>query len=299
MTKYIPHRLSAMLASTSVAFAWAWLATCSYPVAAAQPALTKQGKKDIEAVKKFLFEKHPGARWQRGPTRAETADINKAFPGSRFYFVFSPQYPIGRVGFLTVMVRIDKAGNVTEITAPQDYGAGLKRIRNASDAKIAGAAIMSLTFGPFGPVPVSAAQVATKARGKGWLLTAAVNRSVFRVRIEAGGTVTEAAHHYTGPLPICIGGLFDPANVPGGIEGLGHRIGGALRVASVEPDSIAARAGLEQGDVIVSFDHRPLPTHDTIQQMRQIVYPLKQQGQTQRAIGVLRDGRLIELTLRW
>ena len=72
-----------------------------------------------------------------------------------------------------------------------------------------------------------------------------------------------------------------------------------LLTASVETDSFAAKAGLLPGDIIVSFGGEPLQSDDTIQQLRHIVYALKQQGGIQRSIVVQRDGRFVKLTLRW
>jgi len=263
-------------------------------------------QKDIEAVKKFLAAKYPGMTWGRGPARMQDAAIDAAYLDVRFYYVFSPQYPVARAGQVSAMMRLEKDGKVTQVSAPQDYSAGLMKIGNADDAKTAAAAVMSLTFGPFGPVPVEAKEVDARADGKGWTCTAAQGAggprgrgTTFRVVFDANGRCTEATHKYSGPLPICIGGLFRPVAAPSGIAGLAHEIGGALEVDSVDKDSIAERAGLKPGDLIVSFGGRPLPSRDVIQQMRQVVYALKQQGNVSRAIRVVRDGELVDLTLRW
>jgi hypothetical protein len=232
--------------------------------------------------------------------------IDAAYSNARFYYVFSPQYPIARAGQVSAMVRIDKDGKVAQLSAPQDYSAGLMTISDARDARTAAAAIMSLTFGPFGPMPVDAKEVEAKPDGKGWSCTARAGKvgprgqpHVFRVSFDANGRCTEATHKFTGPLPICIGGLFIPVTVPSGVAGLAYKIGGGLETVSVESGSIADRAGLRCGDIIVSFGGLPLPRHDVIQEMRQKVYPLKQQGNVLRPIDILRDGETIQLTLRW
>ena len=81
--------------------------------------------------------------------------------------------------------------------------------------------------------------------------------------------------------------------------GLTHPVDGGLLTASVEPDSIAAKAGLTQGDLIVSQSDRPLPADDTIQRVRHIVFPLKQRANVECPIVVVRNARLVRLVLRW
>ena len=202
--------------------------------AAADDAKADQG--DIEAVKKFLATKYVGKTWARGPIRMRGEAIDAAYSNARFYYVFSPQYPIARAEQASAMLRIDKEGKVEQLSAPQDYSAGLMKIGTADDAKTAAAAAMSLTFGPFGPVPVEAKEVEAKPDGKGWSCTAAVGQTgprgqphVFHVNFDANGHCTEATHEYTGPLPVCIGGLFVPVAAPTGIAGLAYKIGGAMR----------------------------------------------------------------------
>ena len=56
---------------------------------------------------------------------------------------------------------------------------------------------------------------------------------------------------------------------------------------------------MRRGDIIVSFGGQPLPCRDVIQEMRQKVYPLKQQGNVVRSIDILREGKAIQLRLRW
>lgn len=259
----------------------------------------KPDPRDVKRVEEFLSANVQG-KWQTGPTRLENKSVTVAYPDSRFYFVFSGMYPIARADQISAMLRLDKEGKVTQLKTPGDYNTGLMKIAKEDDAKTAAAAIMSLTFGPFGPVPVAADDVQVGHEGKGWVCTAGQPKgNKYRVVFDQDGKCTEAEHGYGGPLPICIGGMFQPVSLTRDNPGLGHDLGGALEVASVESDSIAARAGLSPGDIIVSFANRPLPAGDVIQAMRQIVYPLKQQGGVTRPIKVLRGRQLLEMTLAW
>jgi hypothetical protein len=263
--------------------------------------------KDVRAVEAYLAKRFPQMQWQRGPVRVKDAAVATAYPDSRFYYVFSPQYPVARANQVSAMLRIDRQGTVTQVAAPADYGEGLMKIAGAADAKTAAAAVMSLTFGPFGPVSVTADEVQVKAEGNGWVCTVMKGKAgggrgaatEFRVAFDGDGKCTAAGHRFKGPLPICIGAMFWGVDAPRADARIGHEIGGALEVASVEPDSIAARAGLRPGDILVSFAGGPLPRGDTIQRMRQIVYPLKQQGGVARPVKVLRGGEVADLTLRW
>jgi hypothetical protein len=264
-------------------------------------------KRELEAVESFLANKFLGMQWQRGPIHIKGAAVATAYPESRFYYVFSSQYPVARANQLSAMLRVDREGNVTHVATPNAYSNGLMKITGIEDAKTAAAAVMSLTFGPFGPVAVAADEVEVKADGKGWVCTAAKGKAggmhaqatTFRVVFDGNGKCTAASHQFKGPLPICVGALFRVVDVSQPGACIGHGIGVALQVASVEPDSIAARAGLQPDDILISFAGRPLPSGDAIQQMRQIVYPLKEQGNVARPVKVLRCGEVVELTLRW
>jgi len=101
------------------------------------------------------------------------------------------------------------------------------------------------------------------------------------------------------PLPICIGGLFRAVAAPPGLVAGNQPAVIGLLVDSVEADSIAQKAGLQKGDLIIGFDGQPLPSQDTIQQMRQTVYALKQQKGVSRLVTVVRDGPTLSLTLAW
>lgn len=254
---------------------------------------------DLTIVQAHLKENVTG-KWERGPLPIDTKAVRAAYSETKFFYVFSSAYPIARSDQVSLLLRLDKAGKVSPMNNPADYSFGLMPIGNADDAKTAGAAIMSLTFGPFGPMPVEEGEVEVSREGDTWVCTAGQpNGHRYRVVLDAAGKCTEADHDFGGPLPICIGGLFQPVALADDIAGLGHPVGGALEVVSVEPDSIAARAGLQPGDVIVSFASRPLPQEDLIQGLREQVFPLKQQGHVTRPITALRGTHVVNLTLTW
>src|SRR5262245_16262270 len=53
-------------------------------------------KKDVDAFKKYLADKHPGKKWSAGPTALDSKELREAYPGKRFYFVHSsPPLPPG------------------------------------------------------------------------------------------------------------------------------------------------------------------------------------------------------------
>ena len=254
---------------------------------------------DVVAVQKFLKKQFPNDTWGRGPTRLSRKAIETAYPHCRFYYVFSPQYPVARAGQVSAMVQIDGNVELRLVEKPRDYNQGLLAIRNAHDAKTAGAAIMSQMLGPMGPSEVSPDDVEAAAAGQGWLAKASKPQGRWEVEFDGKGQCTTASYKHLGRLPICIGGQFRVVITPQGsmVGDQGVRVG--LLVDSVEPDSIAQRAGLRASDVVVGFDGRPLPNDDTIQKMRQTVYTLKQQKGVSRSLTVLRGGQTTALTLTW
>ena len=68
------------------------------------------------------------------------------------------------------MMRVRDDGSVAEVSGAVNDG--LMRVANAGDAKIAAAAIMSLTFGPSGPISISPGEVAVAPMNGGWLCLA-------------------------------------------------------------------------------------------------------------------------------
>ena len=260
--------------------------------------------RDVAAVQKLLKQKFPDDTWGRGPSRLTNKAIETAYPKSRFYYVFSPQYPVARSGQISAIVQINDVqindqGSARLIEQPQDRNHGLMAIHGADDAQTAAAAIMSLTLGPMGPQEVGATDVEVAAAGQGWTAKSSRPQGRWDVAFDAQGQCTAADYKHTGPLPICIGGQFRAVAAPPGLTvgGLLARVG--LLTESVVEGSIARQAGLQTGDLVIGFGGQPLPGGDTIQKLRQIVYALKQQGGVTRSVMVVRDGQILTVTLAW
>lgn len=256
-------------------------------------------EEDGAAVQKFLKEKYPNDTWGRGPTRLSSKPIEAAYPQARFYFIFSPQYPVSREGQISAVVQIDGEGATRRMENPKDYNQGLMGVANEGDAKTAAAAIMSLMLGPMGPQDVATDDVKVVAAGGGWTATATKPQGRWEVAFDGQGQCTASSYKHTAPLPICIGGLFRVTAVPQGVSVGGESAAAGLLVDSVELSSIAELAGLQKGDLVIGFDGRPLPNSDTIQQMRQTVFALKQQKGVSRKVTLIRNGQIMTAILKW
>ena len=101
------------------------------------------------------------------------------------------------------MMRVDRDGRVSEVSGPAAMNDGLMRIGSAAEARTAAAAIMSLTFGPFGPVSISPGKVPVSAEQ--WRLVLpgharparAKTQSLF-VIFDAGGHCVRISHYSGG-----------------------------------------------------------------------------------------------------
>jgi hypothetical protein len=172
-----------------------WLALLLTAYAGA--AESKRAGDDVKAVKKYLAEHCQAKNWEQGPSRLQNAAIDRAFPDSRFYYVFSSQLPAPRIDWISVMMRVRDDGSVAEVSGSGAANDGLMRVANAGDAKIAAAAIMSLAFGPSGPVSISSDDVRVAPMNGGWLCLAtpgpAGGKDGRQVVFDADGRCTGAA----------------------------------------------------------------------------------------------------------
>jgi hypothetical protein len=173
-------------------------ATC-VSSAAADP---DQAAKDVAAVQKFLAAGFAGKTWQQGPTPMQNAALDKAFPDVRFYYVFSSQDP-PKADRISVMMRVQDDGTVAQVSGPDSMNQGLMKVAGTADAKIAAAAIMSLTFGPSGPVSISSGDVPVARMNGGWYCLATPGpagnkKEALEVIFDAGGRCISVAHRVTG-----------------------------------------------------------------------------------------------------
>ena len=116
---------------------------------------------DVAAVKALLAEKHPGKKWDSGPTRIDSKQLQVSYPGLRFYAVITGDSPPPGAAIdsiqdayqagekekartkITAIVSLDAAGQA----ALYDVNAGLKPVLTKSDAKTACIALAALAYG--------------------------------------------------------------------------------------------------------------------------------------------------------
>ena len=92
---------------------------------------------------------------------------------------------------------------MAEVSGPESMSQGLMKVASTADAKIAAAAIMSLTFGPSGPVSISSGDVPVARLNGGWYCLATPGpaggkKQALEVIFDAGGRCISVAHRTTG-----------------------------------------------------------------------------------------------------
>ena len=191
--------------------------------AAPAPAQTEdiqQTTTDLLVFRKYLANKYPDKKWQAGPARLDSKEIRTAYSGRRFYYVFSaPPLPPGanlpRVQeayrqrlqefgktYISVTASFDGAGKITELGRSDDFNVGLMKVQGDEDAKVAGAAVLSL-FGQFrvGPGVVPAKDVTVSRTKQGWSCQVRTRTYQGTVAFDAAGHCTSVSKVYIGPLP--------------------------------------------------------------------------------------------------
>jgi hypothetical protein len=188
-------------------FRHAALLLASLLVATISPPARAEGTgedQDLAAVRKFLATQYQGKTWEQGPLRLRNGAIDTAYPDWRFYYVFSSQQPAPRVDWISVLMRVGREGRVTEVSGAGATNEGLMRISGGEDAKVAAAAVMSLSFGPFGPVLVSSGDVRVAPQNGGWYCLATPGAAgrrkthALEAVFDANGRCTSVSHRYTG-----------------------------------------------------------------------------------------------------
>ena len=194
---------------------------CSILAFAMNARAGDQAKADVTAFRAYLEKQQPAKRWQSGPTVLDSDEIRKAYGKRRFCFVFSsPPLPPGanlpelieayrqrsvefQKNFTSLSVAFDEKDAIAPLTKPQDYNVGLMKVQTDEQARIAGAAILSLHGSDrVGPGVVAAKEVMVTKSAKGWNCTVQrQNAFIGTVVFDAGGTCTSIAKSYAGPVP--------------------------------------------------------------------------------------------------
>ena len=222
-------RLTGLLAAGLLLTGWA---------APGRAEPSKEEVADGEAILAYVKANKLDDKWHGPPTRLDTEEIRKAYPGCRAYHTFVAP-PVRRFGGAAPspaeverdrraaadyqkqslrMAFLVKDGKLTALKDAADYNTGLMPIKGDDDAKTAAAAILSLRpLQQFAvpPARVEADAVKIAKTDKGWTGTLPVKQDLqFRgswagagtVVFDADGKVTEVAHAlkhmpYLGPLP--------------------------------------------------------------------------------------------------
>lgn len=165
----------------------------------------------LEKVEDWLHKRYPGRKWQTGPLRLRSPDLSECYPGRRFWAVHSsPPMPGGaqapveddkKIPYTdySALIEVDRRGQVSE-GRPL---VGRFFIADKASAQRVGAALLSLTMGPWAPPSVVQPGEVTAERTPGyWLMTAAAaHQWVAQVRVSTQGQVVELRREYAGPLP--------------------------------------------------------------------------------------------------
>lgn len=171
-------------------------------------------KADLEAIHAYLAKNHAGKKWQRGPARIDSEELRKAYGKLRFHHVYSSP-PLRGIPpspkeleewklFLSLVLAADEKNTLAPYVTGADYNRGLMKVATDDDARIAAAAILSLTSGPHvGPSAVAAKDVVVTRTAKGGWSCRVERKNQFMasVQLNADGKCLGASKNYSGPFP--------------------------------------------------------------------------------------------------
>lgn len=182
---------------------------------------TPAGDEGLDLFRTYLKKTFPDKKWQQGPSLLDSPALRTAYPGQRFYFVYStPPLPPGanlpsvqeahrrqveeiRKHYISVTVRVDRTGRVIPLRTPADYNGGLRKVASEDDARTAAAAILSL-YGcdQVAPAAVDPKEIVVTRSDKGWSCQSK-DSGLFRgtVSFDKEGHCTSISKVYSGPLP--------------------------------------------------------------------------------------------------
>jgi len=132
---------------------------------------------ELKIFKAWLEHRYAGYGCDEGPARFRNETVEAAYAGRRFYYVLTYTRGI-RPPFekaLSLVVHLDGRGNVQplNLSAPEAYRAGLKKVSGAAEARLAAAAVLILAMGDPGERRWKFRQdlFTVKRSRKGWVCT--------------------------------------------------------------------------------------------------------------------------------
>jgi len=160
----------------------------------------------LDAFKSFVEKEHPGKKWSSGPSRLSSREIEKAYPDRQFFYVHSsPPKPPGAAlpelieahkrrmadfnqNYISVTASVS-GGKFTRLTGkPEEYNAGLMKVKTDDDAKLAAAAILTLHPDPeIVPSPVLVIDVKATKTETGWTCSLKSNKTQGTVEFDTNG----------------------------------------------------------------------------------------------------------------
>ncbi|MBS1124825.1 MAG: hypothetical protein H6Q90_7053 [Deltaproteobacteria bacterium] len=207
--------------SASVAGAPATASKVGATSVAVADAAVSDGDRDLERVRAYFDKHHPQKRWQLGPSRIDSVEIQHVFAGRRFYYVFSavPMAPGANIdtvqdayrerlaefqaAYISETVAIDDRGVIESLKTIADYNRLTSPVTNESEVTTAAAAVLSLdSTGGVAPGVISAAQVKLTKTGDGWSASVDVtDRFAGSVAFDVAGRIAGLGKQYNGPKP--------------------------------------------------------------------------------------------------
>jgi hypothetical protein len=194
------------------------------PFTLADEPAGKAKSPEAAALQDYLAKSHAKKKWQSGPTVLDTPELQKAYPGRRFVFVYSTTpLPPGanlpdvqriyreqvadiRANYIALSAAAMKAGDewkVTPYAKAKDFNQGLIKIAGVEDARLAAAAILSLyPVDQVAPRRVDVKAVTVMKTEKGWTCQAMVPMAFQgTVTFNAQGECEAVSKSYAGPYP--------------------------------------------------------------------------------------------------
>jgi hypothetical protein len=179
-------------------------------------------KEGMAAFKQYLEKNHKEKKWQTGPSRLDSKELQQAYPGQQFFYVYSaPPLPPGaplpelierhrkasaefRKNYISLAAAVGKDGVRPLSNKVQDLGRGLAPVKDDAGAKSAAAAVLSLYIeGGYSlpPALLKADAVKAEKSDKGWTCQVQQMSLGGTVTFDADGKLTSVSKSSHIPLP--------------------------------------------------------------------------------------------------